>query len=136
MVQPKFSKQNGLLLLVGIFWAAITGVFFSLPELSGLIGLGGLAIAIFYAGMVCLFQRPIIYLSIGITCLLAIIFPSPESLLVNYGVGMTLSINFLIFGNLGITLLKLMTVRQAFIRLAGLFAGALGLGWSIAVLFG
>ena len=135
MVQPHFSRQNGLLLLFGIFWAAITGVFFSLPTLSGLIGLAGLAIAVVYAGMVCLFQRPVIYFSIGIMCLLAIIFPSSESLLVNYAVGLTLSINFLIFGDLGITLLKLMTTQQAFLRLAGLFAGALALGWSIAYFF-
>lgn len=71
----------------------------------------------------------------GLTMLGAIAFPSPETLLVNMILAMTLGLNFWVFAELGITWLQRLNQPQVFVRLAGFFAGALGLGWAMAVIF-
>ncbi|MGB3493144.1 MAG: hypothetical protein WBA57_10475 [Elainellaceae cyanobacterium] len=104
---------------------------FSLLPIWG--GFSGLAIAIVYAELVCRFQRRAIWGATGIAVLMAIVCSTQDSILSGYIVGMTLAINAWIFGTLGTTMLTLMSHQQTFARLAGLLAGALGIGWAIAV---
>ncbi len=130
------GQGNGLLIGFGGLWAMITGAFFSLPELSPWVGMGGIAIAVLYAAMVCQLQRRAMAVAMGLTVLGAIALPSPETLLVNAIVAMTLCLNFWVFAELGIPWLQHLNQRQVFLRLAGLFSGALGTGWAVAVLFG
>ncbi|MGB3496304.1 MAG: hypothetical protein WBA57_26485 [Elainellaceae cyanobacterium] len=110
--------------------AIITGAFFS--QLPSSIGFSGLAIAVFYAEMVCRFQKRAIWVATGVAALLAIVYSSQDSMLYGYIVGMTLAINAWIFGTLGIKLLSMMNHQQTLMRLAGLLAGSLGSGWAIA----
>ena len=130
------KPRNRFLLFLCFYFASITGGFFSLPEVSPFIGLSGLAIAIFYAGAVCLFRRKATYFATGAAILLAIVFPNLDTVLMRYLVGMMLSINFWLFGEMGMALLKQMSRQQAFLRLAGLFVGFLGLGWLWVSFFG
>lgn len=130
------QQRRWLLLFLCIYFATITGGFFSLPGLSPLIGVAGLAIAFFYAGMVCLFRRRATYMAMGVAILFAIVFPHADGPLMRYLVAVTLSLNFWVFGEMGITLLTQMNRQQAFFRLAGLFVGLLGLGWVWVSFFG
>ena len=130
-LSPKFSRDSWFLLIFGVFWAGITGIFFSL--LPAWVGLSGLAIAIVYAKLVCQLQQRAIWGATGMAVLVAIVYSTQDSSLSGYIIGMTLAINAWIFGTLGTTMLTLMSHQQAFIRLAGLFAGALGIGWAIAL---
>ncbi|MGF1524252.1 MAG: hypothetical protein ACFBSF_18180 [Leptolyngbyaceae cyanobacterium] len=123
------KQRNRVLLFLCFYFASITGGFFALPGLSLWVGLSGLAIAVFYAGAVCLFQRKATYFATGITILLAVISPSINSMLTRYLVAMTISINVWVLGEMGIALLKHMDRQRAFFQLAGLSVGFLGLGW-------
>lgn len=48
---------------------------------------------------------------------------------INYGVWMTINLNFLIFGVAGVSLRKTMSAWKSYFVNAGAFGGSLGLGW-------
>lgn len=137
----KSSKLSGWgrqLLVVGLFWASLTGMFLGMPDKS----LMKLAIAVLivglYAAGICWFRRRMMWGIIGVTVMINIIlnFIYPGEPIVYYIIAMTLSVNFLLFGELGIQLLKIMNRPQTFLRLVGCFAGALSLGWLFGAIFG
>lgn len=130
-----FTRRNWLLLLLSILWAGNTGIFLALPTLSWWFGSGSLAIALLYAAMVAWFQRQAMYGAIALTTLFAMVFPHWEAAIVGYAVAATLTLNFLLFGELGVILRRLMEPQQVFLRLGGLFGGALSIGWLIGVVF-
>ncbi|MEO1093404.1 MAG: hypothetical protein AAFX01_00715 [Cyanobacteria bacterium J06638_28] len=132
---PRFTRSDWLLLLFSLFWAGNTGMFLALPSLSWWVGISGLAIALLYAAAVTLFQRRAIYGAIALTILLAVVFPNWEAAIVGYAVATTLTLNFLLFGELGVIFRRLTSPRQVFIRLGGLFVSALSIGWLIGVGF-
>ena len=132
---PRLSRQTWLLLLFGSFWAFTTGVFFSLPRLSPLVGIVGLLLAVFYAAMVCQFRQRAIWGATIVSGLLGMAVLFQESLLVGSVVAMTLALNGWIFGSLGIALLQKLKRQPAFLTLASLFAGSLALGWAVAIVF-
>lgn len=133
---PKLPLGEVVLLGFGLFWAGVTGIFFAAPTVSVFVGMAGIAIAILYSGLVCLLRRSAVWFAIGISIVLAIAIPNQGAPIVHFIVAQTLSINFLVFGEIGIQNLKNMNRQQSFWRLATSFAGALGLGWAIAALFG
>jgi hypothetical protein len=128
-------QRRWLVGLLGFAWATLTGTFFALPTLSPLVGMAGLAIALLYAAMVCGFQRRAMVVAMGMTVGIAVSIPSPETLLVNLIVALALCLNWWLFAELGIELLQRMSQRQAYLRLAAVFAGPLAIGWAAAVGF-
>ena len=130
------NQRNLFLLFLCIYCAGVTGGLFSLPGLSPWVGVSGLAIAIFYAGMVCLFQRRATYFATAAAIAFAIVFPNSDGVFIRYLVAMTLILNFWIFGAMGMVMLKQKGRLQAFLQLASLFAGLLGLGWVWVSFFG
>jgi len=134
----RFSLDSWLLLLFAFFFATVTGIFLASPSSSPLIGMSGLAIASLFTWMVCRFRRNAIWIAIGISVLLAIAsqITNQWDSISAYLLGMTLSLNFLLFGELCIRQLRLMNHQQVFIQVAGLFVGGLSLGWTVAFFFG
>ncbi len=130
-LSSKFSRDSWFLLVFGVFWAGLTGIFVSLLPLWG--GFCGLAIALIYAELVCRFRHRAAWGATGVAVLVAIVCSTQASSLYGYIIGATIALNAWVFGILGTRLLLLISRRQTFLRLAGLLAGALAIGWAIAI---
>lgn len=134
MTQPNpiQNTQVRQILILGCFWAFLTGSFFAIPTLSPLVGATGIAIALAYSGAICLFGRPIMGVTIGLVTVLTIAYivaTGSDFSVINYAVWMALNLNFLVFGLLGISLRRTVSVRRSWLLTAGAFGGSLGLGW-------
>jgi uncharacterized membrane protein len=129
---PPPNTQTWLRLVVGCFFALLTGFFFGLPALSPLVGVAGIIIAIAYSGAVCLVGQAFIWVAIGLVTVLTIayvIWTRSDFSVINLAVWYMLNLNFLVFGLLGVSLRKTLSVQKSWWRTAGPFAGSLGTGW-------
>lgn len=135
--QNNLSPQEWQLLIVGLFWASLTGVFVGSPKSSLSRLLIALLIVVIYAFGICQFRRQMMWLTIGITIMINIILTIiyPGAPIVYYLVAMTISVNFLLFGELGIKMLNIMNPFTAFLRLSALFAMGLTSGWLVSAVF-
>ena len=139
----KQSICKYFLLVSGFLWNCNIGLFLAGVGMS----LGGLKIAIInlligllimviYSAGIYWFRHKIIWFAIGTTIFigLAAILLNSVSVLDGYIITMTLSINFLLLGKLGLQLLKSTKNRSMYWNLIGLFVGSLSFGWILGIL--
>ncbi len=122
-----------LLLGGGLVWGFLTGIFFAAPGFEG-VGWMGLGVAITFAVAVAWTGRIAIWIAVVASILLGI-FKVEDAAIAKYMVALTLSINFLLFGEAGLRLLKTTSCPQTAGIIGGTAVLALSLGWLIAAWF-
>lgn len=115
------------LLVFGLFWTALTGMFLAAPVASPLAIVWGIVLAIAYSASICRWRRKAIWIAIGMTALWAIAFYAPQ--IDAYIIWSHISMQLLVLGEVGIIFLQEMNRQQAFIWLSSLFAGTLVCTW-------
>ncbi|MEM8641724.1 MAG: hypothetical protein AAGG51_23340 [Cyanobacteria bacterium P01_G01_bin.54] len=127
--------MSWLLLVTSCLWAFLTGIFFSLPTLSPLVGGVALLLAVSFGVMTGVLPKLITWIACGITLAMTLIVSVFTGFsVINYAVASTLILNFVLFGQLGEKLSQRLSVKRSSAIVALLFSGSLGLGWLLALL--
>jgi hypothetical protein len=130
-----FLGRQWALIIFNVFWGLLTGVFFALPGLSPLTGVLGLIFACLYAGLICSFQRSVMWIVLaGVWILFLLQIPGASSLIGEYAIAMTVSFNLVGWGELGLRIRKQTTPMRASLITAVTSMISLGLGWLAGVL--
>lgn len=133
MQSSKISWSVWFLLAFGSFYSFILGSFLGASPVYWSVPIA-LAIAVAYCVVFCLLQRRAIWLSIAITVALVAILTQFASV-VDFMTAYLPSVLYIIFGEVGIRLLKSRSRKQTFYILVSSSAGALLIGWLIALMF-
>lgn len=130
--------------IISHFWAILIGCFLgeigqSLGGLSNALlylAIAGL-ISFIYVALIIRLRRLGIGLSIGLTIGINLVnaFINPGAPIVNYIIAMTLSLHFLLFGELTLKLLQRLKPLSVYATVTGLSFGALTIGWLFAIFF-
>lgn len=121
------------LLSSGWVWSFLTGIFFAAPGFEG-IGWIGLGIAIAFAVAVSCMGRIAIWIAVIGSILLGI-FQVEDAPIAKFMVALTLSLNFILFGEAGSQLLKTASWQQTALILGGTAVFGLSLGWLLSLRF-